>query len=384
MKQFAQELCKWRHELHEQPELAFEEVRTAAYIAEKMAQMGYEVHTGIGKTGVVATMKVGSGTRMIGLRADMDAIGQSEKGKPAYRSRNEGRMHGCGHDGHVTTMLGAAKLLAERKNFNGTVCFVFQPAEEPGKGSEAMMRDGLLERFPLDEIYGMHNMPSLPAGTIHTRVGGIMGSEDNFTITIHGKGGHASSPQLGTDPLVIASQIILAFQTIISRNASPIHQLVISCTELHTDGMHNVIPSNVTITGDTRSCTVEDQKLIEERMKAISENICAAGGATCDFSYTHEFTPTVNWRECTEHAIAAAKTVVGAENVFGDCEPWMASEDFGHFLEKVPGCFLFLGSGRNPVASENIPLHNPYFDYNDDVLQTGAEFFAELVHERLS
>lgn len=373
---------EWRHTLHMHPETAFEETNTAAFVADKLAEMGYEVQTGVGVTGVVATLSHGSSSRVIGLRADMDAINLSEQGTPAYRSASPGKMHGCGHDGHTATLLGAARLLAERKNFNGTVRLVFQPAEEPGRGAQTMLEDGLLERFPMDEIYGLHNMPSLPAGTIHTRSGGIMGSEDNFTITIHGKGGHASSPHLGTDPLVIAAQVILALQTIISRNASPLHPLVISCTELHTDGGHNAIPSNVTITGDTRSTSPEDQALIEDRMRAVCQGLCAAGGATCDFLYTHEFRPTVNWKECAQAAVQAAAAVVGPEKVNGDCEPWMASEDFGAFLAKIPGCFVFLGSGT--AAGGSTPLHNACYDYNDDILMTGAEFFAELVHQRLS
>ncbi len=376
-------LREWRHTLHMHPETAFEETETAAFVAEKLTGMGYSVETGIGGTGVVATLKNGTGTGVIGLRADMDAINLAEQGQPAYRSVHPGKMHGCGHDGHTATLLGAAKLLADRKNFNGTVRLVFQPAEEPGRGAQAMLDDGLLERFPMDEIYGLHNMPSLPAGTIHTRVGGIMGSEDNFTITIHGKGGHASSPHLGTDPLVTAAQVILGLQTIVARNASPLHPLVVSCTELHTDGAHNAIPSNVTITGDTRSTSPEDQALIENRMRAICQGICDASGAACEFLYTHEFTPTVNWRECAQAAVRAAEAVVGADRVSGDCEPWMASEDFGTFLTKIPGCFVFLGSGAASSGGD-IPLHNACFDYNDDVLLTGAEFFAELVHERLS
>ena len=279
--------------------------------------MGLDVHRNIGGTGIVANLTVGDGKGVIGIRSDIDAINLTEVGQHPYTSRNPGKMHGCGHDGHMATVLGAAKLLSERKNFNGTVRFIFQPAEEPGKGAFAMMKDGLFERFPMDEIYGMHNRPGMPAGSIATRVGGIMGSEDNFVIRIKGQGSHASSPHVGKDPIVIASEIVLALQTIISRNMDPSVPAVISCTEFITDGAHNAIPTNVVIKGDTRSYTPEVQKLLEERMRTISEGICKIHGAECQFEYTHEFAPTVNWAECADVAVRAAQNVVGVNNVDG-------------------------------------------------------------------
>lgn len=383
MDRFYEQLTAWRHELHQIPETAFEEFETSAYVAEKLKEMGYEVTTGLGGTGVVGRLSCGTGKKVIALRADMDALPQAEQGCPEYVSRHEKKMHGCGHDGHVATLLGAAKLLSERRDFNGTVCLVFQPAEEPGRGAQAMLRDGLLETFGIEEIYGMHNLPNYSAGTVLTRAGGIMASEDNFTIRIHGKGGHASSPHLGIDPLTVAAEVILSLQTIVSRTANPVHPVVISCTELHTDGIHNVIPSNVVLTGDTRSTTPEDQAMIEKRMRGVTEGICATAGAACEFEYTHEFVPTVNTRECSDVVAKAAAAVVGSEKVFADCEPWMASEDFGHYLENIPGCFFFLGSGRTGTA-DAVPLHNPRYDYNDEVLTTGARVFAEIVRERLS
>lgn len=382
-KEFVNQLVEWRRYLHENPETAFEEINTAKFINEKLVEMGYDVEAGIGKTGVVASLTVGDGQEVIGLRADIDSINMMEKGELSYASRNPGKMHACGHDGHTATLLGTAKLLMERKNFNGTVRFIFQPAEEPGKGAQAMIDDGLFTRFPIDEIYGLHNFPSLPEGEIYTRSNGIMASEDNFTIRIKGKGSHASSPHLGIDPLVTASQIILGLQTISSRNVSPLQQVVVSCTEIHTDGAHNAIPSNVEILGDTRSFSTDVQDQIQERMRSISEGICHANGAECEFEYTHEFAPTINWEKCVNVVAKAAKNIVGEDKVNINCEPWMASEDFGTYLKYIPGCYLFLGSGKSKSVSENIPLHNSLYDYNDDVLVIGAEFFAELIKIRL-
>ena len=376
------ELCEWRHYLHQHPEAAFEEENTARFVAEKLREMGIEVETGVGKTGVVGTLKVGDGDRVIGLRADMDCNCIIEKNEDLpYKSEKADRMHACGHDGHTTTLLGAAKLLSESKDFNGTVRFVFQPAEEPGYGSKAMIEDGFFERFPVDEMYGLHNMPQFPEGVIATKANGIMASEDNFTIKIHGRGGHASAPNLVKDPLVIAAEIILALQTIVSRNADPIDTAVVSCTEFENDGAHNAIPSNVVIRGDCRSFKPEVSALIEKRMKAICEHICAMNDAECEFIYTHEFAPTVNDPQCTAYAVEAAKAVVGAENVMDNCAPLMGSEDFGKFIEEVPGCFVFLGNRVD--GKEFIPLHNGRFDYNDNLLLIGAEFFAELVRQRL-
>ena len=381
---FEKQLIEWRHYLHAHPECAFEELNTSEYIAKVLTDMGLEVHRNIGGTGIVANLTVGDSKSIIGIRADMDAIKLTEDGQHPYTSQNPGQMHACGHDGHMTTVLGAAKLLTERKNFNGTVRFIFQPAEETGKGAIAMMQDGLFERFPVNEIYGMHNMPGMPAGSFSTRAGGIMASEDNFVIRIKGQGSHASSPHMGKDPIVIASEIVLALQTIISRNMNPNVPAVISCTEFITDGIRNAIPTNVVIKGDTRSYTPEVQKLLEERMRTVSEGICQINGAECQFEYTHEFAPTVNWAECVDIAVRAARNVVGENKVDGNCQQWMASEDFGAFLQKVPGCFIFIGNGDDSDGIGNIPLHNSQYDYNDKILKIGAEYFAELIKVRLS
>jgi amidohydrolase len=380
---FEKQLTEWRYYLHAHPESAFEEKHTSEFLAEVLTDMGLEVHRYIGGTGIVANLTVGDGKGIIGIRADMDAINLTEEVEHPYKSQNSGKMHACGHDGHMATILGAAKLLTERKNFNGTVRFIFQPAEEIGKGAFAMMQDGLFERFPVDEIYGMHNMPGMPTGFISTRVGGIMASEDNFVIRIKGQGSHASSPHMGKDPIVIASEIVLALQTIISRNINPNVPAVISCTEFITDGIRNAIPTNVVIKGDTRSYLPEVQKLLEERMRTISEGICKINGAECQFEYTHEFAPTVNWEECVDMAVRAARNVVGENMVDGNCLPWMASEDFGAFLQKIPGCFVFIGNGEDSEGVGNVPLHNSSYDFNDKILKIGVEYFAELIKVRL-
>ena len=266
-KALHQQMIEWRHYLHQHPESAFEEENTARFVADKLEALGLTVHRNIGKTGVVGVLKCGDGKRVIGIRADMDCLQMIEQGDVPYKSQTENRMHACGHDGHTSMVLGAAHLLAARKNFNGTVCFVFQPAEEPGKGAQAMLDDGFIERFGIEEIYGLHNMPGMRTGTISTRVGGIMGSEDNFIIRIKGQGSHAVRPHMSRDPMVIAAEIILALQTIVSRNIDPSIPIVISCTELHTDGIRNAIPTHIEIKGDTRSYAPETQRMIRPLAK---------------------------------------------------------------------------------------------------------------------
>lgn len=373
------QLVAWRHHLHRHPETGFEEVDTSDFIANILEGLGLEVHRGLGGTGLVASLTVGSGSGVVGLRADMDALNITEQAPDRdHASLIAGKMHACGHDGHMAMVLGAAALLCSRRDFNGTVRFIFQPAEEHGRGAKAMMADGMFERFPVDAIYGAHNMPGLPAGHIATRVGGIMASEDNFVIRIRGKGTHAARPHMGIDPLVIGAQIILALQTVVSRSLDPGLPAVVSCTEFITDGIRNAIPTHVTIKGDTRSYTLEVQRLLETRMREICQGICAAHGAICEFEYTHEFAPTVNWADNTTIATAAARNVVGDSVVDGDIAPMMISEDFGAFLQKIPGNFVFIGNG-SADGEGSTPLHNASYDFNDDILTTGARYFAELV-----
>jgi amidohydrolase len=380
---FDRQLTQWRHRFHREPETGFEEHETSAFAAAVLEGFGLEVTRGIGGTGFVASLSCGDGQSVIGLRAEMDALNIHEQAPERnHASVRAGKSHACGHDGHMSMVLGAAKLLCERRDFNGTVRFIFQPAEEHGKGAKAMIADKLFERFPVDEIYGIHNIPGLRAGVIATRAGGIMASEDNFVIRINGRGGHAARPHMTIDPIVIAAEIVLALQTVVSRSVDPGVPAVISCTELFTDGIRNAIPGQVIIKGDTRSYTPSVQRLLESRMRSIGEGICAAHGAECFFEYTHEFVPTVNTPECVPTAITAATAVVGAANVDGNVAPMMISEDFGAFLQVVSGNFAFIGNGAegDPGAT---PLHNARYDFNDAVLPVGARYLAEIVRAKL-
>ena len=375
---FDAQLCAWRHALHRKPELGFQEQGTAAFVTAQLEALGLTVHRGIGGTGLVASLTCGEGGGVIGLRADMDALAMTETGTPAHASEHPGCMHGCGHDGHMAMVLGAAALLTARRDFNGTVRFIFQPAEEHGRGAKAMMADGLFERFPVDAIFGLHNMPGLPLGHFAGRAGGIMAAEDNFEIRITGRGGHAARPHMGVDPLVVAAQIILGLQTIVSRSVDPSATAVVSCTEIESDGIRNAIPTTVVLKGDTRSYDPAVQALLEARMRSLCEGLATAQGASVTVSYTHEFSPTVNWVEQTAQALRAAEAVVGREQVDSAVAPMMISEDFGAFLEKVPGAFVFLGAGE-----EALPLHNSAYDFNDALLPLGAEYFATLARQLL-
>jgi amidohydrolase len=376
-------LVRWRHHFHRFPETGFNEHKTSETVANVLEALGLAVHRNIGGTGVVASLTQGHSGGVIALRADMDGLAMAESAPDRmHASQNAGCMHGCGHDGHMAMVLGAAHLLKARPDFEGTVRFIFQPAEEHGRGAKAMIDDGLFERFPVDEIYGAHNIPGLPLGHIATRSGGIMASEDNFVIRIEGRGGHAARPHMGADALVAAAEIVLALQTIVSRAVDPADSAVVSCTELHTDGIRNAIPSNVVVKGDTRSYSPHVQALLEGRMREICQGVAMAHGVRCEVEYTHEFVPTVNWAQCVPVALRAARAVVGADRVDGGTAPMMISEDFGAFLKVVPGAFVFMGNG---VAGGpgGVPLHNAQYDFNDELLPIGARYFAELVRQRL-
>ncbi|AOO80570.1 M20 aminoacylase family protein [Bosea vaviloviae] len=373
------EMTAWRRDLHAHPEHGFEETRTAAFVAAKLREFGLsEVAEGIGGTGVVGTLTCGTGNRAIALRADMDALRITEQGDHAHRSRTPGVMHACGHDGHTAMLLGAAKMLAEQGGFDGTVRFVFQPAEEWGRGALAMLADGLLERFPFEEIFGLHNMPGLAIGQFQTRAGPIMSAEDNFEIALKGVGGHAARPQMGNEVLVAACALVTNLQTIVSRRLSPTDIGVVSVTELLTDGTRNALPGLARILGDARSFRPEISARIEEQMGIIAQGTALTYNVTAEMTYTREFVPLLNDEALVEEAFTAAREVFGNAAVATAREPMTGSEDFARFLEHVPGCFAFVGNGE---ASS--PLHNPTYDFNDEGLIFGARFHAAIARQRL-
>jgi hippurate hydrolase len=371
----------WRHDIHRHPELAFEEHRTAARVAELLTRFGLEVYTSIGNTGVVGLLKKGNSDRAIGLRADMDALKIQEQNSFEHRSQIDGKMHACGHDGHTAMLLGAAQHLAAEGDFDGSVVFIFQPAEEHGDGARAMIADGLFERFPVDSVYAIHNFPSLAVGKFAVRAGSIMAAEDNFEIKINGLGCHAAMPHLGRDPIVIGAEIVTAMQSLVSRTMDPIDNAVVSFTEFVTNGTVNVVPGQVVLKGDTRSMTTAVPDHIEATMERIVGGICAAHGASYEFSYRRNFVPTVNTAAEAEIAAAVARRVVGEANVVGDSRPVMTSEDFGYMLQARPGAYLLLGNGEEGVGG--CSLHNPAYDFNDDILGIGADFWVELIETQL-
>lgn len=372
------EMTAWRRDLHAHPEFGFEEQRTSAFVAAKLREFGLDdVAEGVGGTGVVGTLKRGSGNRSIALRADMDALRIPEQGNLLYKSSNPGVMHACGHDGHTTMLLGAAKLLAEEGGFDGTVRFIFQPAEEWGRGALAMLADGLMERYPFEEIYGIHNMPGLPVGTFETRPGAIMSAEDNFEIVLRGVGGHAARPHWGNEVLIAACALVTNLQTIVSRRLSPTDTSVVSVTELITDGTRNALPGEARILGDARSFRSEVSAEIEKQMRIIAEGTALAYNVSAEVTYTREFVPLLNDPDLVEETFAAAYSIFPEKNVRMAREPMTGSEDFAHFLEHAPGVFVFLGNGDSP------PLHNPRYDFCDDGLIHGTNFHTAIVRRRL-
>ena len=377
------EMREWRHAFHRKPELAFDLDSTAGTVVDLLNSFGLdEVHDGVGQSGVVGILRRGASQTAIGLRADMDALPIEEKGGPEYRSEVDGVFHGCGHDGHTAMLLGTAKYLSAEGTFDGTVVFIFQPDEENGRGAKAMVDDGLLERFPLSAVYGLHNKPGIPTGDFATRVGPMMSSEDLFEITIQGRGGHASAPERHIDPVVIAAEIIQALQTIISRSVAATETAVVSVTEITTDGARNIVPSTVVVKGDCRTFSGSVQTTVEERMRQIVDGISTAHGATATVDYRHEFISLVNTASEVAAGVAAAIAVVGPERVDANCALVTASEDFAHFLQSVPGCFLDIGNGHD--GAQETTLHNSSYDFNDEILTVGADFWVELVESQLS
>lgn len=372
----------WRHDFHRHPELGFEENRTAEQVAKLLTSFGLEVHQGIGNTGVVGILKKGESQRSIGLRADMDALKIDEKNTFDHCSQHDNKMHACGHDGHTAMLLGAAQHLAEQGDFDGTIVFIFQPAEEHGDGAKAMIADGLFERFPVDSVYAIHNFPSLAEGKFAVRAGSIMAAEDNFEIIVDGVGHHAAMPHLGIDAIVVASAIVTSMQALISRTLNPMDNAVISFTEFITNGTVNVVPGQVILKGDTRSLTTEVQNHLEATMERIVRGICESYGAQYTFSYRRNFMPTINTVREAEIAAEVASHLIGAENVITDSSAVMTSEDFGWMLQVKPGAYLLLGNGDQGAGSTS--LHNPLYDFNDAILTIGADFWVELVQSQLS
>ncbi|MCH8301832.1 MAG: amidohydrolase [Proteobacteria bacterium] len=371
----------WRQDIHKHPELGFQEDRTAGKVASLLAEFGLDVHTAIGTTGVVGVLKRGAAHQAIGLRADMDALPIQEANTFEHRSVHDGVFHGCGHDGHTAMLLAAARQLAGSGEFDGTVYFIFQPSEEDGRGALSMIEDGLFERFPMQAVYGMHNMPGIPAGHFAVRKGAIMTSEDIFVITIKGRGGHASMPDRAIDPVVIAAEVILALQSIVSRSVAPQDWGVVSVTEVLTDGARNVIPSTVTIKGDCRAMSTNTQELIAARMREIVAGITAAHGAEGSVEYRNDFIVTVNTADETAAAIAAARKVAGEPAVDANCPPCSASEDFARMLQVKPGCYILIGNGLDGHCGAT--LHNPNYDLNDEILTVGADYWVALVEAQL-
>jgi len=374
------EMTQWRRDIHAHPELGFEERRTSDLVAAKLAEFGIEVTRDIGKTGLVGRLRVGNSPRAIGLRADMDCLPILEANSFAHRSTDPGKMHACGHDGHTTMLLGAARHLARTRNFDGTVHFIFQPAEEGLGGAAAMLADGLFEHFPCDAIFGMHNRPGLAVGKFQIRPGAMMASGAYFDITVTGVGAHGARPEAGVDPVIAAAQIASAMQTIVSRNVRPLETAVVSITQIHGGHAYNVIPDKAVLSGTVRCFSDAVMTLIEERMRRIAESVAAGLGATATLDFRVIFPVLMNSADETQFIADTAAELVGADNVNRNSSPTMASEDFSYMLRAVPGAYIQIGNGDGEGACE---VHNPGYDFNDGALPFGASLFVRLVEKRL-
>ena len=370
------DLTALRHDFHKAPELGFQEDRTKARVAELLREFGLDVHEGVG---VVGILKCGTGNRAIGMRADMDALPITEASMHGYVSQTDGVMHACGHDGHMAMLLGAAEALAQDGGFDGTIVFIFQPNEEHGLGAQAMIAEGLLDRFPMEEIYGIHNLPGAPLGQVSTRVGQICASESLFEITIQGQGGHASMPHVGRDAITIGAEIVQALQTIVSRKLAPSAGVVVSVTEFITDGQRNVLPGHAILKGDVRARLPEHRLMVAQLMEQITKGIAAAHGVTATVDFHTEFVEVINAADPVQAVVEAAKAQgLGFD---GAREPMSFSEDFAHFTNAVPGCFLLLGNGTDGPNGQ--PLHANDYDFNDDLLPIGAALWAQIARDRL-
>lgn len=367
-----------RRDIHAHPELRYEENRTADIVAKRLVELGYAVETGIGRTGVVGLIQGTQGLgKMIGLRADMDALPIQERNQFPHASRHPGKMHACGHDGHVAMLLGAAQEIAENRNFKGSVALIFQPAEEGGAGAQRMIDDGLFQRYPVDAVFAMHNWPGLQEGEFAAHVGAVMASSNEFSVKIQAKGAHAAMPDLGIDPVVIAAQLILAFQTIVSRSCKPVEPAVLSVTQIQAGEAINVIPDHAVLHGTVRTFSIETLDLIEQHMRKLSTELCAAFGATAEMEFERKYPPTINSADMAELAKNALQQIPEVMAVHTNLPPTMGAEDFAFMLQHKPGAYLWIGNGDGGHRTHGhgigpCTLHNPSYDFNDKILPLGV------------
>jgi len=377
-----QSMKQWRHSMHKNPETAYEEFDTAKLVSSVLKELAIEVHENIAETGVVGVLKKGNSKRSIGLRADMDALNLEEANQFDHRSQITGKMHACGHDGHTAMLLGAATYLAKEGSFDGTIYFIFQPAEEVEGGAERMIAEGLLDKFPMDAIFGMHNKPTLEAGNFAICVGPMMAAFALFECEIIGKGMHSSMPHLAIDPIKIGVELTQQWKSINYENIEPLEPSVISVTEFHSGTSHNIIPEVAILKGSARCFSKKVAETIKDEMTRIAENICEQNDATCTFYYKQAYPALVNEAELTEFVADIASHLVGEDQVNRNYKPVLGSEDFAYFLEKIPGAYIFVGNGTGEKGG--CMLHNPNYDFNDDVLETGASYWAHLAQTYLS
>ena len=379
---YEKEMIAWRHDFHAHPELNFDLNITSAKVAEILLSLGLDVYEGIGKKGIVAVLKNGDSSKSIGIRADMDALPVSEENNCTYKSTHEGKMHACGHDGHTAMALGAAKYLAETKNFDGTVYFIFQPDEEKTQGAQAMIDDGLFEKFSIDEVYAFHNLPGMELGHFATRAGTITASESLFKIELMGQGGHSALPHMGIDTITVGTQIITALQSIVSRKLNPAMNGVVSVTKFESNGNENILPGYSLISGDARALSPEANQIIERSMRDIVEGTARAHGIDCKFEYITRTNMTINTKEQAAIASKVAEDLFGEKRVDGNCDPKLFSEDFAQMLMVKPGCYVLIGNGVDGPHGQS--LHSSTYDFNDKLLVIGSTFWSKLVEKRLS